>query len=105
MGRVQAVEKVGAGFLQDVGSWIWLPRRVAFELSRDGVNFTTVAEVSAADVSDRDTSVVVKDFVQTIPKRDARFVRVKAYEYGVIPAWHAGAGGASWIFIDEIIVE
>jgi hexosaminidase len=88
----------------DVGSWIWLPTRVEFELSLDGVNFSKAA-VSAHDVSDRDTRVSVKDISSTFPRRDARFVRVRAYGYGAVPSWHPGAGGKAWIFIDEIIVE
>ena len=36
---------------------------------------------------------------------NARYVRVRAESYGKLPAWHPGAGGDSWIFVDEIIVE
>jgi predicted alpha-1,2-mannosidase len=36
LGTVQDVSRVGAGFLQDMGSWIWMPRRVEFEMSTDG---------------------------------------------------------------------
>ena len=39
LGAVQTVSKVGAGFLQDMGSWIWMPRRVEIELSIDGRKF------------------------------------------------------------------
>jgi hypothetical protein len=35
----------------------------------------------------------------------ARYVRVRAKNVGVCPAWHPGAGGKAWIFVDEIIVE
>src|SRR5215831_16160612 len=33
LGAPQKVSKLGAGFLQDVGSWIWMPSAVDFELS------------------------------------------------------------------------
>jgi hypothetical protein len=105
LGEVKSVTKLGAGFLQDVGSWIWLPTRVEFELSLDGVNFLKAASVSTHDVSDRDTRVSVRDLSSALPRRDARFVRVKAYNYGTVPPWHPGAGGKAWIFIDEITVE
>ena len=35
----------------------------------------------------------------------AKYVRVRAIQYGKLPAWHEGAGGDSHIFIDEINVK
>jgi hypothetical protein len=104
LGKIQSVSKVGAGFLQDVGSWIWLPRRVSFELSLDGKEFGPTTSLQN-DVADNDYGVVMKDFAATIPAQNARYVRVRAVNYGKIPAWHAGAGGEAWIFADEIWVE
>jgi predicted alpha-1,2-mannosidase len=104
LGKVQSVSKLGAGFLQDVGSWIWMPRRLEFEVSLDGQTFTP-ATVIANEVSEKEYGVVVKDFVKTIPPRQARYVRVKGIGYGSIPEWHPGKGGQSWIFMDEIVIE
>jgi hypothetical protein len=104
LGKVQQLHKVGAGFLQDIGSWIWMPRRVEFEFSTDGEKFTPAAAI-ANEVSDKEYGVIVRDFVLTIPPQSARYVRVKAFNYGRVPEWHPGKGGGSWIFIDEIILE
>ncbi len=104
LGRVQNVSQLGAGFLQDVRSWIWMPTRVEFELSTDGEKFLPVISIPN-DVPDNGYDVVVKDFVKAIPPRQARYVRVKGFNYGTIPAWHPGHGGQAWIFIDEIIIQ
>ena len=104
LGKVQGVRKLGAGFLQDVGAWIWMPKRVEFEVSTDGQIFTQAAAI-ANEVSDKDSGVVLRDFVKAIPPQQARYVRVKAYNYGTIPDWHPGHGGQAWIFIDELIIE
>jgi hypothetical protein len=104
LGKVQEVRKFGAGFLQDIGSWIWMPRRVEFELSTDGQSFTPAAAI-ANDVSDKDYGVVLREFVRTIPPQSARYVRVKALNYGRIPDWHPGKGGEAWIFVDELTIE
>jgi len=104
LGRVQNISRLGAGFLQEVGSWIWMPRRVEFELSIDGRTFTP-ALVIANEVSERNYDVVLQDLVKTIATQPARFIRVKAVGYGTIPGWHPGKGGQSWIFVDEIIIE
>ena len=104
LGAVQSISKVGAGFLQDVGSWIWMPKRVEIELSIDGRTFGPVFSI-ANEVSEKQEGVVTRDFVKTISPQRARYIRVRAVNFGKIPAWHAGSGGDAWIFVDEIFVE
>jgi hypothetical protein len=104
LGGMQKISKLGAGFLQEVESWIWMPRRVDFELSTDGTNFVPALSLTN-DVSDSEYGAIVKDFVETIKPQQARFVRMTAHNYGKLPAWHPGAGGDSWIFVDEIIIQ
>src|ERR1051325_1072444 len=53
LGKIQDVSRLGAGFLQDVGPWIWMPRRVRFETSIDGQAYTA-ATVIENDLSDQD---------------------------------------------------
>lgn len=90
LGRVQRVSKVGAGFLQDIGSWIWFPHRVEIELSVDGKNFKL-----AAYMPREGSETTIRNFVQTITPQDARYVRLRAR--------HAGKN--TWIFADEILIE
>ncbi len=104
LGTAQSVSKLGAGFLQDVGSWIVMPPTIEFELSLDGSQFTPVLSIPT-DVSDRNYDLVIKEFVGSISPQKARFVRIKARSYGKLPSWHAGSGGDSWIFADEIVIE
>jgi predicted alpha-1,2-mannosidase len=109
LGKPQMVSKLGAGFLQDAGSWIWMPRAVTFEISLDGQNFAPVLTIpnDVPDGSDPavNAGTIAKDFVKNITPREARFVRIKAVNFGKIPAWHPGHGGDAWIFADEIIIE
>jgi predicted alpha-1,2-mannosidase len=104
LGRAQTVSKLGAGFLQNIRSWIWMPTRIEFELSTDGRTYTPAFSIPN-DVPADSYEVLTKDFVRRIAPQPARYVRVKAYNYGKIPAWHLGAGGDAFIFIDEIIIE
>ncbi|HYV10531.1 MAG TPA: GH92 family glycosyl hydrolase [Pyrinomonadaceae bacterium] len=104
LGSVQEVSSVGAGFLQDMGSWIWMPARAEFELSIDGKSFEPAITI-ANDVSVRQEGVVTKDFVKSIPPKKARYVRIRAVNFGKIPAWHPGSGGDAWIFMDEIVIQ
>ena len=109
LGKPQMISKLGAGFLQEAGSWIWMPRVVKFEVSLDGQNFTPVLSIpnDVPDGSDPSMHVgtVAKDFVKNITRHEARYVRITAVNFGKIPAWHPGHGGDAWIFVDEIIIE
>ena len=105
LGEVKTVRKVGAGFLQDIGSWIWFPTMVQFEGSVDGVNFESLGKVGSP-ASDRDYRTQTSDFTSLLTSPEQiRYIRVRATNYGVCPTWHLGAGGKTWIFADEIIVE
>jgi hypothetical protein len=104
LGQTQHVSKLGAGFLQDVGSWILMPGRVDFEVSMDGINFVQVLSIENS-VSSQNYASTIKDFTGTISPHKARYVRMRAHNFGKLPAWHAGAGGDAWIFADEILIE
>jgi predicted alpha-1,2-mannosidase len=104
LGRVESVSNLGAGFLQNVGSWILMPTRLEFALSVDGEHFTP-ALTANNEVPDTYRVPLIKDFVHSIPAQRARYVKVNAYNYGKLPSWHPGAGGGAYIFIDEIIIK
>lgn len=102
--RETEIKRVGGGFLQNARSWIWMPTRIEFEVSSDGVNFTRVAEIKT-DIASDDMKEQIRDYIQKITPIKARYVRVHAYNLGKIPSWHPGAGDDAFIFVDEIIIE
>jgi len=94
---------LGAGFLQNARSWIWMPTHIEFELSQDGVNFSRAADIKT-DVAVDDMESKIRDYSTPIKPSDARYVRIRAYNLGKIPSWHPGAGNEAFIFIDEIFI-
>lgn len=102
--RETEIRSVGASFLQVASPWIWMPDRIEFEISSDGVNFTRIAEIKPAFPQAQMTPTI-KEYRQTITPTRARYVRLRAFNFGKIPAWHPGAGGDPWIFIDEVIIR
>ena len=96
--------EVGGGFLQNAGSWIWMPTHIEFEVSQDGVNFTRVADIKT-DIAVTDMESKSRDYTAKISPTTARYVRVHAYNLGKIPSWHPGAGSDAFIFVDEIWVK
>ncbi len=103
LGSVQQINRVAAGFVQEIRSWIWMPVDVSFYVSTDGKNFSRVAFIKNKVPID-DYAVYQKDLGVNV-NTNARYVKVKATKFGTIPHWHLGAGGDAYIFIDEIIVE
>ncbi len=103
LGKVQPVKYLAAGFIQDARSWIWMPKDVTFYVSKDGDNFTQVAKIVNKIPSD-DYEIYQEDFQANV-NTTARYIKVKATNFGTIPNWHLGAGGEAFIFIDEIFVN
>ena len=105
LGKEQVIKNLRVGFLQDIGSWIWMPTEVEFLVSGDGKSFQSLG-VLKSPVSDREYKSMAHDFVQACPDRTkARYIQLRAKNYGKCPAWHLGAGGTTWLFADEIEIE
>lgn len=98
------IHSISVGSLQNAEAWIFFPKKVEFFVSTDGVKFEKVAEV-LNDVDPLSGEKQLKDFSATFNPVTAGFVKVVAQNPGKAPKGHAGAGKASWIFIDEISVE
>jgi len=103
LGNIQMINKISAGFIQDVGAWIVFPTVIEFEVSDDGINFTSAAIINN-EIPPENKEVAIREYSSFLNTK-ARFVRVKAKSSGKLPAWHEGAGEDSWIFIDEISIE
>lgn len=103
MGKVGSYSNVKIGFLQDENAWIFMPLRVHFEVSSDGERFTKLATVTN-DIAYTEKGAILKDF-QVNQAFTGRYIRITAENRGVCPPDHKGAGGKSWIFADEIIIN
>jgi len=98
------VSKITAHFLQDSRSWILMPKSVIFEWSVDGKKYEPIGEMRH-DIDPKNVTVLTNSFSKEFQKVKAKFIKVKAINYGKLPTWHQGAGGDAFIFIDEISVE
>jgi hexosaminidase len=105
LGSVTTIHSIGASFLQAVQSWILLPKRVELWLSEDGVDWTSVTEVTHDIPAERDERFRHTFEIAVPGGVRARYVKVTARNYGTLPDWHAGAGRPAWIFADEIVVR
>jgi len=105
--NVKEVSNFSATFLQDQRSWILMPTKVEYYSSTDNVNFTLITTVTN-DVDPKKDENTIKDFSFKASKSiNARYIKVKAYNFGKLPEWHLGYpyNGDAFIFIDEITIK
>ena len=102
--EIKTISKITAGFLQDAGAWIIVPKQLVIEVSTDGKQFSKVfSGENFLPIEDR--KVQVKNIEASFAPVAAKYVRVRAIQYGKLPAWHEGAGGDTHIFVDEIEIH
>ncbi len=99
----RSINEIKIGFLQDENAWIFMPLEVAIYVSRDGKSFQLL-ETIENETPYRQKGVVLKDF-GTTKTANAKYVKIVAKNRGVCPSDHKGAGGKSWIFADEIVIN
>lgn len=103
LGEEKSLKKIRAGFLQNIGSWIFYPQKLEYSLSSDGSNFASVFNYE--HTTQKEDHNGQNDFTANVKNQKARYLKVSAKSMGTCPEWHNGAGGKAWLFIDEIIVE
>lgn len=102
--RSLGIRAIRVAFLQDAGAWIFLPPRVEYAVSDDGVDFRVVAKIDNPIPAQRGGSFV-EPFEAQIEETRARYLRVRADNIGVCPDWHGCAGCMAWLFVDEALVN
>lgn len=104
LGSKQRIRHLEASFLQDFRAWIAFPKEVTFFASNDGEKYKEALHVTNTIPADNDHHQTVRLGGES-DVRKARFIKVFIRNYGVLPPSHPGAGGDTFIFIDEISVR
>lgn len=105
LGKKEKINSIAAGFMQNMTTWIFLPSSVEF-LVADNANgpWESVGRfINSVPMDNKET--MIKDFSRKFSDVEAAFVKLVAINPGPCPGWHPGAGGPSWVFIDEVIIE
>jgi hexosaminidase len=103
--EIKEFTKVSTGFLQSTPSWIFFPTECDFLISEDGLNFVSIGKRNATE-SQKNTELQIRRYeINSTSTIKAKYIRIAAKNVGVCPDWHPGAGGKTWIFADEIILE
>ena len=103
LGQIHPIKRVAAHFLENQESWIFLPAAIEFLLSADGKTYFSIKSISPP--LGKKQFKTIHAFQEEPKKANARYVRIRALNRGLCPAWHAGAGEKAWIFTDEILID
>jgi len=104
LGAKTKISKVSVGSLQSTGAWIYHPLKLEVFVSADAADWEKAGEVENV-VPQTDAATSIQDLTVSFKAQKVKFVKVYCSAMHQNPDWHAGAGGKTWLFIDEIIVE
>ncbi|MFT5779370.1 MAG: hexosaminidase, partial [Crocinitomicaceae bacterium] len=91
--QVQSIDSLKLGFLEDKGSWIYLPNTVQVKVSKTN-KWKKCQKKITADVRE-------ENFALPIGK-SGRFIKVSITAMKLIPEGMDGGGHEPWTFIDEL---
>ena len=102
MGKPTAIRRILMRFVSSPNAWIFLPEAIEVSASNTIGQFAPVANVQNGVPKDVST---IQKYAIPLKNVEARYLKIKVKNYGTCPDWHNSAGGAAWIFVDEILVE
>ncbi|MGF7076419.1 glycoside hydrolase family 20 protein [Mucilaginibacter sp. 3215] len=95
----QSISKLGINILKYHWQKMWEPTLLTFEVSTDGSNYTEVYRQT--DFPDNGINAVRAN----IKTQQARYIRVKATNKGIIPPGEYIPGAKAWLMVDEIVIQ
>lgn len=107
MEKEQTIRSVGVDCLENMRSWIFFPKSVSVEYSMDGRSWKPFGEVKNTGFAAMHTrQEECNTFTFAVKgSAHAKYVKVRAQNYGPLPDWHVSAGEQAWIFVDEIVIK
>lgn len=103
IGNERIVTMVSAGFLQDINSWIFMPKEIVLLSSPNGIEFREIKSI-VNDFPAEKWGTYTREYIFDNLAIKDRYLKVIARNSGLIPAWHPASGNTTWIFADEISI-
>ena len=101
------ISMVKVGLCHEPNDWVVWPKGVLVSFSKDGKEFTEwkVAMLPVYDLSDPMAGMGRVEARAIVNEKQAKFIRVKVENQGVLPQWHPYSGQKAWIMVDEVEIE
>ncbi|MBS2212399.1 sulfatase [Carboxylicivirga mesophila] len=104
LNELTAINEIKMRFLDKRGSWVYAPQQVEIFISKDGRSYEQV-QLNESQQNEVLNNVYLVAKGATGMSVEARYIRVKVSNFGLIPEGKPGAGQPSWLFCDEFIVK
>jgi predicted alpha-1,2-mannosidase len=99
-----SIQFINFSCLQDIKSWIFMPKSILVEVSFDGENYKKV-NIIETNIPNTQFGAFKKNFAISINKENVKKIRFSAHNIGVCPKGHLGEGEKAWLFMDEIEIH
>jgi hexosaminidase len=104
LGQETEFNEVNVYTFAQPGSWIYSPKDISVLISIDGKEFS-MPEGEIGTIEPANSRINKTWFSFDHKNVKARYIKVKAKNYGTIPDGNPGAGNKAWLFVDEIEVR
>ncbi len=98
------INEIELGVLEAQKSWIFQPTEIRFFSSSDGENFTEIGMVSN-ELTKKGDGIEILNITKTFNHVSSKFLKIKINTINECPDWHIGAGGKTWLFLDEVKIN
>jgi hypothetical protein len=103
--KKEKVKKVFLNLLRDYGSWIFLPEKIdAYFYNDKTKSFQILDNQVFNQEKNLNGSFYTPSVLEAKKSVKTDKIKIQLHLLKSMPAWHAGKGQKSWIFIDEIKV-
>ena len=103
LGEKTKFSDLSSSYFQYHLSWILLPKSIEYLISNNGETFSRIFYKD--QICNPMQEGKFKEQFSYHGEQSARYVRLKAKNYGTLPKQHPAAGSNSWVFIDEFIIQ
>ena len=103
LGEKTKFSELSSSYFQYHLSWILLPKSIEYLISNNGETFSRIFYKD--QICNPMQEGKFKEQFSYHGEQSARYVRLKAKNYGTLPKQHPAAGSNSWVFIDEFIIQ
>ncbi|MDD4847838.1 MAG: glycoside hydrolase family 20 zincin-like fold domain-containing protein [Bacteroidales bacterium] len=98
------IQSISGRFLQNTFDWILSPVKVEVYSSKDGIHYQLEKSQTLSPDFRRSGNIINSFSINNLQLK-TRYLKVVAENPGPLPEWHPSKGEASYIFMDEIVIE
>ena len=103
LGEKTKFSELSSSYFQYHLSWILLPKSIEYLISNNGETFSRIFYKD--QICNPMKEGKFKEQFSYHGEQSARYIRLKAKNYGTLPKQHPAAGSNGWVFIDEFIIQ